>query len=134
MLCVVSMVTTIVVGIDIGMDNNDHIIKEYFYVMKKYANEYSMCSCLPSYTLVHLLTKWHHWTPTCFTFCVKMCFTSLGLSHTLNLFLSLHNFLCLNFGHKLKVKIAMQHAIQLTPIIQEHVTYSQVVHVIFYKN
>jgi hypothetical protein len=58
-----------------------------------------------------------------------MCFTSLCLSHAWNLLLNLHTLLCFNFGHKLKVKLAMQHAIQLMPIIQEHVAYSQVVHV-----
>jgi hypothetical protein len=57
MLCVVRMVTTIVVGIDIGTHDNDRIVKDYFYDMKKYVNKYSMCSCLPTHTLVHLLTK-----------------------------------------------------------------------------
>jgi hypothetical protein len=51
------MVTMIVVGADLGAYDNAHIIKEYSYDMKKYVNEYFVCSCLPTHTLVHLLTK-----------------------------------------------------------------------------
>ncbi len=131
MLWVVSMVTTIIVGVDIRTHDNDHIIKEYFYDMKKYVDEYSMCSCLPTHScsLVHQMTSLDSHMSH---FLCENVFHFTWFIPCLEPFLSLHTLLCLNFGHKLKVKIAMQHAIQHMPIIQEHVTYSQVVHVDFF--